>query len=261
MGADSKANRIEIATRIKKARKDAGLTQAAVAKELGLTPQAISNYERGINNIPAALLFDLAKLYDLKEFSFLDSLPEPYQFGKALINPIQYSCLEFEFELNNRLSDAFEFERRSIVQAEIKKINPNNVELFLAEMLQYGTHPDVEATSITEKDLETVYTITDALLQIETEDVQLKHSYHDTYMRIEKLISLLQAYNKIKLGHEFVREEPFDPPQTDINLSNIMKRHDPDNPPQEDYITVEKAQDGKPIIIFHKVELSGTEDI
>ena len=63
MGADSKENRIEIAKRIKKARKDAGFTQAQVAKELGLTPQAISNYERGINNIPASLLFDLAELY------------------------------------------------------------------------------------------------------------------------------------------------------------------------------------------------------
>ena len=42
MGADSKENRIELAKRIKKARKDAGFTQAQVAKELGLTPQAIS---------------------------------------------------------------------------------------------------------------------------------------------------------------------------------------------------------------------------
>lgn len=165
MGADSKENRIEIAKRIKKARKDAGLTQAEVAKKLGLTPQAISNYERGINNIPAALLFDLAQMYGLKEFSFLDNLPEPFQFGKSLIDPFQYSYLEYEWELNNKLSDSLEFERRGIVQDEIKKINPNNIELFLAEQLRYGTHPNEENTSISKNDLETVYTILDALLR------------------------------------------------------------------------------------------------
>ncbi len=263
MGADSKENRIEIAKRIKKARKDAGFTQAQVAKELGLTPQAISNYERGINNIPASLLFDLAELYGLKEFSFLDALPEPYQFGKALINPVQYSSLEYKFELNNRLSDALEFERRSIVQDEIKKINPDNVELFLAEILQYGTHPDEKETSITKRDLETVFIILDALTRMATigkdfEDIP--YSYDKTYMRIDKLITLLQAYNKIKLGEEFIHEDPFDPPLTNLNLSQFIKKYDPENPPQEDYITIKKGEDGKPIVVFHDTDSNHPEN-
>nr|WP_326215441.1 helix-turn-helix domain-containing protein [uncultured Oscillibacter sp.] len=261
MGADSKENRIEIAKRIKKARKDAGLTQAEVAKKLGLTPQAISNYERGINNIPAALLFDLAQMYGLKEFSFLDNLPEPFQFGKSLIDPFQYSYLEYEWELNNKLSDSLEFERRGIVQDEIKKINPNNIELFLAEQLRYGTHPNEENTSISKNDLETVYTILDALLRATRIGEPLPYSYGNTYMRIQKLIALLQAYEKIKCGYKFIHEEHFDPPRTNMNLSQYIKKHDPENPPQEDYITIEKAKDGKPIVVFHDTDTNHPENI
>ncbi len=65
MPVNSDKNEVTIAERIKKARKDAGLTQLDVAKAIGITPQAISNYERGINKVPNGTLVDLAELYNV----------------------------------------------------------------------------------------------------------------------------------------------------------------------------------------------------
>lgn len=51
--------------RLKYLRESAGLTQLAVAESLGITPQAVSNYERGINAVPCAYLMQLARLYSV----------------------------------------------------------------------------------------------------------------------------------------------------------------------------------------------------
>lgn len=254
----TEANRMEIANRIKKARKEAGLTQVTVAQKLGLTPQAISNYERGINNIPASLLMDLASLYGLKEFSFLDALPEPYQLGKSLVNDLQYSDLEYKVKINNLLSDAHEFERRSIIQEEIEKIKPNDVELFLAEKLKYGSRPDKEISECQQEEIDLVCTLLDALLYIAMHENT--RNYRIAYTRIEKLVTLLQEYDKIKRGCVFAREEPFDPPRSGLNLSSWIKKHDPDNLPDEDFITVEKSEDGKPILILHETSAHSVDD-
>ena len=63
---------MELKDRLKSARIQAGLTQAAVAREFGITPQAVSQWERGetlpeIRNIPriaAALRLDAAELLE-----------------------------------------------------------------------------------------------------------------------------------------------------------------------------------------------------
>ncbi len=54
-----------IADRIKKARLDAGLTQAKAAERLGITYQAISNYERGKSRIDTGTLVKLCDLYQV----------------------------------------------------------------------------------------------------------------------------------------------------------------------------------------------------
>ena len=53
----------EIGRRLKKARIDAGLTQAEAAKKLGLSFQTISSYERGINRIDSDTLLKLCEIY------------------------------------------------------------------------------------------------------------------------------------------------------------------------------------------------------
>lgn len=52
-----------IASNIRQARIDAGLTQAEAAKKLGITAQAISNFERGVNNIESSLLLKMCDIY------------------------------------------------------------------------------------------------------------------------------------------------------------------------------------------------------
>lgn len=54
----------EVAEFLRKARVEAGLSQAYVANELGYTsPQFVSNWERGLAGPPTAILKRLAKLY------------------------------------------------------------------------------------------------------------------------------------------------------------------------------------------------------
>lgn len=55
----------EIAQRIKSARINAGFTQKEVAERLDLTPQAISNFERGKNGISNDILRSLCELYNI----------------------------------------------------------------------------------------------------------------------------------------------------------------------------------------------------
>lgn len=52
-----------IASNIKRARINSGMTQAEAAKKLGITAQAISNFERGINGIENSLLIYMCEIY------------------------------------------------------------------------------------------------------------------------------------------------------------------------------------------------------
>lgn len=63
MPLDNKENRALVAERVKSARVFAKLKQSDVAEKLGLTPQAISNYERGVNCIPNSVIQQMAVLY------------------------------------------------------------------------------------------------------------------------------------------------------------------------------------------------------
>lgn len=63
----------EIGRRLKKARIDAGLKQADVAKILGITYQAISNYERGVNRVDTDTLRSLCNVYGIKVADLLNT--------------------------------------------------------------------------------------------------------------------------------------------------------------------------------------------
>lgn len=63
MPLDYKDSRVLVANRIKCARSKAKLTQVDVATALGITPQAISNYERGVNGVPNNVIYKMAELF------------------------------------------------------------------------------------------------------------------------------------------------------------------------------------------------------
>lgn len=52
-----------IASNIRRARLDANMTQAEAADKLGITAQAVSNFERGINGIENSLLLRMCEIY------------------------------------------------------------------------------------------------------------------------------------------------------------------------------------------------------
>ncbi len=79
----------EIGRRLKKARLDAGLTQNDVAQRLGITYQAISNYERGTNRVDTTTLSQLCDIYGIEIVSLLrtpawnDDMFEAYNNAKS----------------------------------------------------------------------------------------------------------------------------------------------------------------------------------
>ena len=68
-----------IASNIRLARINAGMTQAAAAERLGLTAQAVSNFERGINNIENSMLVRMCEIYGTSMSAILgeENLDQP----------------------------------------------------------------------------------------------------------------------------------------------------------------------------------------
>lgn len=60
-----------IASRLREARKKAKLTQKDVAEKVGLSPQAISNFERGTNRVSNDILRKLCELYNISADTIL----------------------------------------------------------------------------------------------------------------------------------------------------------------------------------------------
>ena len=64
---------LTLGERLREARKKAGLTQSAVAGRLGVTYQAISNYERGKCRVESGVLRQLCILYHISPVELLES--------------------------------------------------------------------------------------------------------------------------------------------------------------------------------------------
>lgn len=62
----------EIGSRIRKYRKELGLTQEQLAETIGVTKSRISNWEQGINRPDADILADLSKALNVSPSILLD---------------------------------------------------------------------------------------------------------------------------------------------------------------------------------------------
>lgn len=82
----------EIGRRLKNARLNASLTQKEVADRLGITYQAISNYERGINRVDTDTLTMLCQIYGIR-ISDLISTPA---WGKEMLEAYRSASTDEE---------------------------------------------------------------------------------------------------------------------------------------------------------------------
>lgn len=66
---------VHVAARLRTYRRQLGLSQADVAKQIGVTFQQIQKYEAGINRVGAGRLFQLAVLYGIPVAEFFPHNP------------------------------------------------------------------------------------------------------------------------------------------------------------------------------------------
>ena len=80
---------------LKKARIDAGITQAELAKRLGVTPQTVSQYERGIKNPKIETLARFADALGIDFINFVNQV-DYLEDGKGNIYPGAEKMREFQ---------------------------------------------------------------------------------------------------------------------------------------------------------------------
>lgn len=80
---------------LKKARIDAGITQAELAKRLGVTPQTVSQYERGIKNPKVETLARFADALGIDFINFVNQV-DYLEDGKGNIYPGAEKMREFQ---------------------------------------------------------------------------------------------------------------------------------------------------------------------
>jgi transcriptional regulator with XRE-family HTH domain len=100
-----------IGMRIRIARKEAGMTQSALAEHLELSFQQLQKYEKGTNRVSAARLFKIAKLLDVPhEYFFQDLLQvQPLKSVRAmpmadLSTPLIMAIAKHEPRLTSRFA-------------------------------------------------------------------------------------------------------------------------------------------------------------
>lgn len=70
---------MSLGKRLKVARLNKGLTQEEAAKHLGITFQALSNYERDVRDPDTKLLKSMAELYGVSADALLQIKPDPIE--------------------------------------------------------------------------------------------------------------------------------------------------------------------------------------
>lgn len=86
----------EIALKLKQARINANMTQRMVADMLGMTYQAISNYERGKTKVECYILIKLCKIYNISITDILSDI----SLNQGIESLIPITCFEKETAQN-----------------------------------------------------------------------------------------------------------------------------------------------------------------
>lgn len=88
-----------IASNIKRARIASNMTQAEAAAKLGITAQAVSNYERGINGIENSLLLRMCEIYNTSMSKILGEDDEQTKKALTQTGERKMSDAELKFAL------------------------------------------------------------------------------------------------------------------------------------------------------------------
>jgi transcriptional regulator with XRE-family HTH domain len=67
---------VQLGGRISLLRRARGMSQAELAKKLGVTPQQVQKYERGTNRVSAVRLYEIATALDVRIQYFFDDMGE-----------------------------------------------------------------------------------------------------------------------------------------------------------------------------------------
>jgi transcriptional regulator with XRE-family HTH domain len=68
---------VHVGARVRMRRRFLGISQQALAAELGITFQQVQKYERGANRVSASKLFEIARALDAPVSFFFEGLAEP----------------------------------------------------------------------------------------------------------------------------------------------------------------------------------------
>ena len=137
----------EIAKIIRDARKAKGLTQAEVAKRLGVTPQAVSNFERGKNRISNEILRSMCEIYGISADLVLnntlvgkfvireDGTPDfKWEYTKPIRSWVKENQ-KYSERLYENLKKISPMERIDYLTNEVSQITSSEIEFFLAQKL------------------------------------------------------------------------------------------------------------------------------
>lgn len=90
-------------------RKILGMSQAYVARKLGLTFQQIQKYEKGTNRIGASRLFDLARLLEVDLNYFTEDMDEKIELQSPMMSMwTDQECSQFVSDKDQKSDDIME---------------------------------------------------------------------------------------------------------------------------------------------------------
>ncbi len=124
----------QIGKEISRLRKEKDMTQMELADKLGISYQAVSNWERGNSMPDIAKLPELADIFDI---SLDELLGEKATLVEAVVNDTIAECMEgnpiSESEIDNVLPILKPSQVNTMAENS-RKINMNNIQMFLPFM-------------------------------------------------------------------------------------------------------------------------------